>query len=463
MRSKANKKRKTSKKKIFICIFAALILLFLSIYFIFKKVYENSVYKEFKTVNADGNDDFNFDEKRINVLVLGMEHSRTDVIMVATYDTDTKRLDVMSIHRDTYVQERENKYKDATLYKLNSLYSIPSEKDGVERLANEVSSIIGMPIHDYIMVDYDGVEKIVDAAGGVDIYLPFEMSYDDPYSKPETHIHIPQGQNHLDGKNAVKYLRWRQNNYGVHGAEGDGGRVKRQQEFMKVLLDKVVNPGMLPKVIDVALKNVKTSIDFDTAIALGSNASTMNKDDAHFYSQIGEATYFYGLSYFLSDKQANKDLFKKIASNDTIADDDLKPTDSFYSYMKEKSASGRGRRYNSYDDDSNSYNENHVKTNDVDPDAQKPQENNHENSDIIFDKNTPTDDEINNSVTDPQNEPSPSGEQQQAPSIPAQQPGGDESIFNPQTPEPQAPPQPPAAPEQPPVAPPAPSQDNPIF
>ena len=88
--------------------------------------------------------------------------------------------------------------------------------------------LLGMPIHYYAMVDYDGVSTIVDSMGGIPMDIPFRMRYNDPYDKPPLHIDIPEGQQILDGEHAVQFLRYR------HGyPEGDIGRVKAQQAFMK--------------------------------------------------------------------------------------------------------------------------------------------------------------------------------------------------------------------------------------
>lgn len=392
-----NNKKRFKKRYIFLIVLALLLVLFGVVYFKFSKAYNDTVYKEFDTITSDENKDVKIDKTKINFLILGMEHSRSDAIMVATYDTQIKRLDVMSLHRDTYVSSREGLYKDPALYKLNSLYSYPSEDDGVKRVAKEASSITGLPINEYIMVDYDAVAKIVDAVGGVDVDLPFAMNYDDVWSKPATHIHIPKGLNHLNGENAVKYLRWRQNNGGAHGQEGDVGRVKRQHEFMQKLLDKAIDPVILPKVIDVALKNVKTSVDFNSAVALGANAATMDKTNVHFYSQIGEATYFHSLSYFMSDKESNRALFQKAINDMTITEEDLKPSTNFLAEIKLK------RSYNSTkttksQNNSSYYDDTTIKTNDVSGTTK-----NNSNNDVIFNNNptnsAPTDEQINNSVT----------------------------------------------------------------
>ena len=237
----------SKKKKIILAVLIFLFSLVAIVAYAFNKYYKSNVLKnDFKTVIADSVDEDVKNTDRINVLVLGMEHTRTDMIMVASFDPVAKTLNAISIPRDTFVQRAEysNNYPDNTLKKINAVYEIPDES--VERLANTVSDILGVPIHDYVMVDYKAVGDVTDAVGGVDVAIPFNMNYDDPWSDPPLHVHFTKGTTHLNGNNAIEFLRWRHNNDGSYGNEGDIGRVKRQQEFMKKILDKALNPTSLP-------------------------------------------------------------------------------------------------------------------------------------------------------------------------------------------------------------------------
>lgn len=322
--------KKLNIKNIILFAILILALIFAAVFFAFQKSFNDNVKKDFNVVDSSGGKVVLSDDAkdRLNILILGLESTRTDMIMVATFDPKSKTLNMISIPRDTYV---ENNYKDGSLKKINSVYEMPSTTGGAERVASEVSKILGIPIHDYVMIDYNAVGEITDAVGGIEVNIPFNMYYDDPYSKPPLHIYFKKGINYLDGSNAIKYLRWRQNNDGSYGQEGDEGRIKRQQIFIKKLLEKALNPTTLPKTIEVAFNNVETSLELSQVMGLVADAVSMPKENIKFYQEIGVPSYFNGLWYYLADKDSTQALMQKIINNSTITDDDLNPSKSFES------------------------------------------------------------------------------------------------------------------------------------
>lgn len=458
------------KRKIIIALLLFFITAFLVSYFAIRKAYNDNVHMDFKPISHTGEDDeisIPKGKDRINVLILGMEQTRTDMIMVATFNPEQKTLDVISLPRDIYV---DRSVKHSTLKKLNSLYEFPSAEGGVERLGKEVSRLLGIPIHDYVMIDYNAVGQIVDAVGGIDVNIPFTMYYDDPYSKPPLHIYFPKGYTVLDGSNAIKYLRWRQNNDGTHGAEGDEGRIKRHQAFIQKLLDKALNPTMLPKVVEVAFNNVKTSLEFDQVSGLITDAALVKKEDIHFYHAVGVNAYFKPLAYsdalwyFLVDEERTQTLMQKIIHYAQITDDDLNPSKSFEvsalnkdmsnSYSSTKTSTTKKtveetkqQNLNTvFEQDTNNKTDN--KNNDINNQNRQTNEN--------AGNTSPTDEEINNSVTDTQPNDGSSGQTQpDTPILDTPQPSPPPSVQ----PEPQSPPENPPTPE--PVSPP--TDETPIF
>lgn len=316
--------------------------------------YKSNVYNSnFKTIVAEGVKEDPQNKERLNVLVLGMEHTRTDTIMVATFDPVSKTLNIISIPRDTYVDRSEypDYYPYNTYKKINALYELPTTEGGVERLASKVSEILGIPIHDYIMVSYDAVADITDAVGGVDVEIKHPMYYDDPWSDPPLHVNFSVGTAHLDGKNAIEYLRWRHNNDGSYGNEGDEGRVKRQQGFLKKVLEKALNPTVFPKLVEATFKNVKTSLELGKAMSLASDVTSMPKENIRFYQEVGTPAYFNGLWYYLLDANKTTALMSKIMNNETITDEDINPSQEF-----ENSALAKGNSEN-YNSGNSSYKE----------------------------------------------------------------------------------------------------------
>lgn len=404
--------KKLKKKNIVIAVFVILILVFGGLAFAVQKAFNENVKKEFNVVDKSGKNLPEGQKDRLNVLVLGMEHTRTDMIMVATFDPKGKTLNMISIPRDTYV---ENSYRDGTLKKINSVYEMPSTKGGVERLAEKVSEILGIPIHDYVMVDYNAVAKITDAVGGVEVNIPFNMYYDDPYSDPPLHVHFSKGNVYLDGSNAIEYLRWRHNNDGSHGEEGDEGRVKRQQNFMKKILEKSLNPTTLPKIIEVAFASVETSLDLSQVMGLVADAASMPKENIHFYQEVGTPSYFNQLWYYLADIDKTQALMQKIINNSIITDEDLNPSKEFEAAaLRRGNDSGYVRSYNSNEESEDNapastkktVESTQLKTDDVLFENEQKNEANqqNQNTNANTDVQPPvTDESINNSVVDDTN------------------------------------------------------------
>ena len=350
-----------NKKKIILSIVAFIFVLCGVVAFAVYSAYKSNVYNaNFKTIVAEGVTEDPQNKERLNVLVLGMEHTRTDTIMVATFDPVSKTLNIISIPRDTYVDRSEypDYYPYNTYKKINALYELPTTEGGVERLASKVSEILGIPIHDYIMVSYDAVADITDAVGGVDVEITNPMYYDDPWSDPPLHVNFSVGTAHLDGKNAIEYLRWRHNNDGSYGNEGDEGRVKRQQGFLKKVLEKALNPTVFPKLVEATFKNVKTSLELGKAMSLASDVTSMPKENIRFYQEVGTPAYFNGLWYYLLDADKTTALMSKIMNNETITDEDINPSQEFENSALAK---GNSENYNSGNSSYKEYNYPHTK------------------------------------------------------------------------------------------------------
>ncbi|MDF3000075.1 MAG: LytR family transcriptional regulator [Bacillota bacterium] len=210
-------------------------------------------------------------KNRVNVLLLGINGGLTDTIMLASFDTDAKHVDLISVPRDTYYH-REG-YNSEGENKINAAY----RKDPVNTAKAVSEVLLGMPINYYVVVDYDGVAKIVDSMGGVPMDIKFDMKYSDPYDKPPLNINIKKGYQVLDGKTSVLFLRYRKGYL-----EGDIGRVKAQQEFMKSAFKQSIGLD-LPKIAKTVFENVKSDINLGTATKLAKNAMGISAEDIETY------------------------------------------------------------------------------------------------------------------------------------------------------------------------------------
>ena len=191
--------------------------------------------------------------KRINILLLGIddgdsdaapdEPKRTDAMMLASFDPGDNKVALLSLPRDTKVQIPGRAGWD----KLNAAYAY----GGVMMAKQTVANLLQVPIHYYVLVDWRAFIDVIDLIGGVDLYVEKDMYYEDPYA--DLVIDIKHGYQHLDGKRAGEYVRFRKDEL------GDIGRVQRQQKFMKAAAAQIFNidtvtkiPALFSRFIDTA-------------------------------------------------------------------------------------------------------------------------------------------------------------------------------------------------------------------
>jgi LCP family protein required for cell wall assembly len=251
------------------------------------------------------------DSDRINIIFLGMEDSRTDTIMLASFEQETKKVDIISIPRDTYIHRKG--YDQAEQRKINAIYG----DHGVGGVKKAVSYILeSIPIHHYVMMDYKGVESIIDSIGGVEVVVPFHMKYKDPTANPPLNIDIKEGRQVLNGKESLEFLRYRkENNHRGGYIDGDLGRIKAQHEFLKSFIGKALS-YRLPVVIRESFNNVKTDIKFTEGLAYSTNAMGIKDKDFIFKTLPGEGEFKRAngklLSYFTYDVLETKKLLEQI-------------------------------------------------------------------------------------------------------------------------------------------------------
>jgi len=196
-----------------------------------------------------------------NVLVLGIdaganhgntEEQEADTVMVVSMDNRTGRLRIITIPPDTWLESRTG-----ASGRVSSLYAV----GGAPLLVREISSLLGISIHQYITLDMQTFSDLIDILGGVDIYVEEDMNYDDPAA--ELSIHLKKGYQTLSGDMAQKYLRYKSSDL------GDVGRVQRQQKFVKALYAKILQLETIPKLPQIAeifQKRMNTSAEiFDSA------------------------------------------------------------------------------------------------------------------------------------------------------------------------------------------------------
>lgn len=179
----------------------------------------------------------------------------TDTMMLAAYDVPNQTLNVMSLPRDTYVR------RNGSLILLNAVYVWVGGGDaGKEALKAEVTKLTGIPVDYFAVVQWKAFGELVDAIGGVYYDVPRNMNYKDP--EQNLYINVKKGYQLLDGDLAMQVVRFRE---GANGyADGDLGRIRTQQGFMKAVVKKCLEPGVLlsnlTEYIEIFQKNVNTDL-----------------------------------------------------------------------------------------------------------------------------------------------------------------------------------------------------------
>lgn len=206
------------------------------------------------------------------VLILGRDTGgggNTDTILLASYDVTNQKATVMSIPRDTMVNVSWD------IKRINSVYNMNGQGEkGITALYKEIAQLVGFEPDFQVVVEWDAVGEIVDAMGGVWFDVPRNMNYDDPYQ--DLHIHQEKGYRLLTGDDAMQVIRYRHDNNMSYGyPDGDLGRIKTQQAFLKAVVEQLLQVKNIAKINQFAKvfqNNVETDLSFSNICWFGQQA-----------------------------------------------------------------------------------------------------------------------------------------------------------------------------------------------
>jgi polyisoprenyl-teichoic acid--peptidoglycan teichoic acid transferase len=246
-------------------------------------------------------------ERRVNVAVMGVANGLADSIMLCSFDPKDGALDVVSIPRDTYGERKG--HKTSANNKINSFYG----RGGADNVVESVSALTGIPVHYYVKVDYKAVKAIVDAIGGIRVTVPMDMNYDDPVDG--LHIHFEKGQEVSKGEDIIRLLRYRKNNKGGGYKEGDLGRVKMQQEIVKLGVEKVLKGNVVANFLKLQgpiTEYVETNMSPKQMMFYITKAQKVKKENISFQTIPGRADLINHLSFYVVNKEKMDELLKPI-------------------------------------------------------------------------------------------------------------------------------------------------------
>ena len=224
----------------------------------------------------------------------------SDTMLLVRFDPKNQKLTLLSIPRDTrtYVEDRG-------LTKINAA----NYYGGPAKSAKAVSELLGgVGIDRYIRVNVQGVEKLIDALGGVKVNVPKDMKYQD--DSQHLYINLKAGEQHLNGDEALQFMRFRYDNL------GDIGRVQRQQLLMRAFMEQSVNVktlSRLPKILSVIQSHIDTNLSVEELVALMNFAAKIERPDVQMLMIPGEFSNpeEYKASYWLPDLRTLDNMIAK--------------------------------------------------------------------------------------------------------------------------------------------------------
>lgn len=235
-------------------------------------------------------------------LVIGRDSGgggNTDTMMVIAYDVPNQSVNILNIYRDTMVNVSWD------IKRINSVYNVL----GIDGLKEHIGKLLGFVPDYYVKVELEAFGELVDAIGGVDFEVPYNMNYDDPTQN--LHIHFQKGMQHLSGDDAMRVIRWRKNNDGSGVSVGDIGRVQIQQKFITALAEQCLKIGNITKAGEFARifqENVDSDLTLGEMIWFGQKALGVDTENIVFHTLPGNyngsawsRTYHNYQSYVLPD------------------------------------------------------------------------------------------------------------------------------------------------------------------
>ncbi len=253
--------------------------------------------------------DYQFEKKRINILLLGADSSierveaglnfRTDTMILVTVDFDNKAVDMISIPRDSYMRIN----KGTRFNKINAAFVFGggADKDGYAYSMNTVSDLLGVKIDYYVGFGMNVVKDVVNAMGGVDydVDIAFTMC-----GRP-----TEKGMQHMDGQKVLDYCRFRK------GGRGDVDRVERQQKMLFTIFETMLNTNQvknIPQIYTAVQENIDTNLDVMQIATLAYFAKDLSMDQIQRHTIPGNGQYVGSTSYYIINQQKKNKLVQEV-------------------------------------------------------------------------------------------------------------------------------------------------------
>ncbi|MCF6138767.1 LCP family protein [Pseudalkalibacillus berkeleyi] len=299
-RTEIRRKRKRRRKR----------LLLTSLFLIIFSIIGYGSYLSFKLANASNNsvEELKRGEKsdlrenlvdvkddNFSVLFIGIDAregekvSRSDALILATFNKKDKSVKMVSIPRDSYVD-----VPGRGMDKINHAHAF----GGVDLAVQSVENLFDVPVDHYVRVDFTAFIEIVDALGGVEVDVPKTFSVQDSQDRAEA-ITLQEGEHELNGEEALAFVRMRKQD-----PTGDIGRGERQKQVIKAILEKGTSLTSITKygkVIDGLEKNIQMDLSFGEIAGLHGYAGSIDNIES---LQLSGSNTNNGTFYYMLDEQS---------------------------------------------------------------------------------------------------------------------------------------------------------------
>lgn len=243
--------------------------------------------------------------RRTNILIIGTDFptrdprfqhrvSRADTLILVTINPRGRRVDAVSIPRDTLVEIQgagPGKIAEAFAY------------GGLDLTVQTVEQLLDLPIPYYVQLDQVGFARLIDAIGGVEMEVRTDIHTSDPWTGRR--VTIAKGHRRMTGEQALHYIRFRR------GALGDIGRVRRQHELLLALSAQVKPSSLIlstPRVVRLLLDHTNTNLSARGLVSLGTFLLRLSPDRIQITTLPGRLA----TGYWIPDPNHIEQLIRRI-------------------------------------------------------------------------------------------------------------------------------------------------------
>lgn len=301
--------------------------------------------------------------KPMSILLMGVDTGNSertetwvgnsDSMLVMTINPKTKKTTITSLERDILT---EIDYQGETIQaKLNAAYQM----GGVDLAIPTIEKMLNMKFDHYLLINMNGLAKLVDAVGGVDVEnkLGFPITIQD--QETDNQIVIGTGKHHLNGEEALVYSRMR-----YQDPEGDYGRQKRQREVIQAIISKIISLDGLTnysEILEAVSNNIQTDIPLNSSNMMNLLGYKSSLNNIEQFQLEGDDATIAGISYQIAKadslleiqnrirEELGEDKVTKLKTNAVIngstshkdldeseSVDNTTDEDSYFTYKKEE-------------------------------------------------------------------------------------------------------------------------------